>query len=83
MGTKEVYLTYGYYIIGTSRQREAGHLRRWRSYDKHGLLICVECGWSWLKVATAKISLDGEVECRDKSDCFRRRVMRMRVKGKN
>jgi hypothetical protein len=80
---KEVYLKTGYYVMWYSRRSEAGHLRRWRSASKHGLLICVGCGFSWLKVATAKISLDGEVECRDKSDCFRRQTMRMRVKGEN
>ena len=83
MGTKKAYLTFGYYVIDSSRRREAAHLRRWRTANKHGLLICVDCGYSWLKVNGAKISLDGEVECRDKGDCFRRRMMRMRVKGKN
>lgn len=69
------------YGILCNRQAEVHHLRRWKRHNKHGLLICSQCGWSWLKIGTAKINMDGEVECR--SDCFRRRMMRMRVKGKN
>ena len=73
----------GYYILHVNRRGEVNHLRRWKRHNRHGLLICVDCGFSWLWVATAKISLDGEVECRDKNDCMRRQLMRMRVKGKN
>ena len=71
------------YGILCNRPAEVHHLIRWKRHNKHGLLVCVECGFSWLWVATAKISLDGEVECRDKSDCLRRQTMRMKVKGKN
>lgn len=73
----------GYYILHLGRRNVVNHLRRWKRHNRHGLLICVDCGFSWLKIGTAKISLDGEVECREKNDCMRRQLMRMRVKGKN
>lgn len=57
-------------------------LEKARTANKHGLLVCDGCGWSWLTMETATIdwSLGGYgVSCSDRSECVRRSGMRMRV----
>lgn len=57
-------------------------LEKARSANKHGLLICESCGWSWLTIETARIdtNLDGYgVRCLDLNDCIRRSGMRMKL----
>lgn len=57
-------------------------LEKARSTNKHGLLICEECGWVWLAMETARIngSSDGlGVVCLELNDCMRRRFMNMKV----
>ena len=56
-------------------------LEKARSAQKHGLLICEGCGWSWLTMETAKISASMDnygVCCLDENDCYRRSAMKMR-----
>lgn len=45
-----------------------------------GILVCVICGWAWLRVETAKIHntmKNFAVVCRDDYECVRRKPMRM------
>lgn len=57
-------------------------LEKIRAAHPNGLLVCEDCGWSWLTIETAAVSCYGSgtgVECLDRYECARRSGMRMKV----
>ncbi len=71
----------GFILLEESEAARVELVEQARGANRHGLLVCGSCGWSWLTTADADPDDLSEtyVVCRDKGECVRRSGMRMRT----
>jgi hypothetical protein len=76
-------LPQGYWPVRYEDVFRVDLLEKARSTNKHGLLVCEECGFAWLTLETAKIDASSDglgVRCFEMADCMRRQRMNMKLK---